>query len=94
MDNFRSQEEVAKAIMEGNEEQAYIHSQKDSKYRLLTIDIHTAQNEGEDYYFKVNGIPVRVAWLERDKDDQYKAALIINEMITGQGRIQNVGSLH
>ncbi|KAL7903751.1 hypothetical protein GGI35DRAFT_491572 [Trichoderma velutinum] len=61
------------------------------KYKVLTLSVCSAQNEREDCYFKINGTPVRIAWLERVEKGQYKAALIVDERLTSRGCPESPG---
>ncbi|KAL6789465.1 hypothetical protein GGI42DRAFT_278593 [Trichoderma sp. SZMC 28013] len=54
------------------------------KYRILTLAACAAQSEGEDFFFRVNGTPIRVAWLERDRKGQYEAVVIVDERLAAQ----------
>ncbi|KAL7903908.1 hypothetical protein GGI35DRAFT_250745 [Trichoderma velutinum] len=55
------------------------------KYKILSVVALSAGSEGEDSYFKINGTPIRMAWLERDEEGRYKAILIVDERLIRQG---------
>ncbi|KAL7940101.1 hypothetical protein V8C42DRAFT_338586 [Trichoderma barbatum] len=58
----------------------------DSLNHLGTINVSVPPVNviGEDYYFEVNGVPVRTAWVERETHGKHTAALIMEKSTISQ----------